>query len=240
MANIFDNKTDNRVVREGWNDQQLFSRTSYIRSQSENQGTKALDSLELPAKPLISEPSTQGTPKISRKVSAPSLCLAGDLPKLLEQTPLMLRKTMCHSDTELRGSQTELVAINNERNDSILTNKPGLERKGFSNQTIPKGRNSLKRRASLPPNHLGEYLSVNNIRKRAQNGGTTSDSDRDVASANKVKNTNRRKLRLPSAEEPHVNENPAEETIVVNEVDNAPENDIEDNSRPKIAVRNVS
>lgn len=231
MADIFDNKTGKGVVKECWN-QRTISRTSYVRSQSENQGTKALDSLELPV-PMGSESSTQETSSKSRNISAPFLRLVDDLPKLLEEAPLKLRKTLSHSDDELRGGRTELVAINNERNNSALANKPGLERKGFSNQTIPRGRKSFKRRASLPSSYLGEYLSVNNIRRRAQNGN---DTDRDV-----VKNANRKKLRLPSTEEPHANENPAEETIVVSpsEVDNAPANDIEDCSHPKLPVRKM-
>ena len=239
MADIFDNETDKGVVKECWN-QRTISRTSYVRSQSENQGTKALDSLELPM-PMGSESSTQETSSKSRNISAPFLRLVDDLPKLLEETPLKLRKTLSHSDDELRGGRTELVAINNERNNSALANKAGLERKGFSNQTIPRGRKSFKRRASLPSSHLGEYLSVNNIRRRAQNGGSANDSDRDVVSLNKVKNTNRKKLRLPSTEEPHANENPAEETIVVSpsEVDNTPGNDIEDCSHPKLPVRKM-
>ena len=241
MADIFDNKTDTRVVKECWN-QQTTSRTPlYVRSQSENQGNKALDSLVLPMA-MGSESSAQETSSKSRNISAPFLRLVDDLPKLLEETSLKLRKTLSHSDNELRGGRTELgVAINNERNNSALAYKPGLERKGFSNQTIPKGRKSFKRRASLPSNHLGEYLSVNNIRRRAQNGGSANDSDRDVVSLNKVKNANRKKLRLPSTEEPQANENPVEETIVVSpsELDNAPGNDIKDCSNPKIPVRKM-
>ena len=242
MADIFDNKTDTRVVKECWN-QRPISRTSlYVRRQSENQGNKALDSLELPMA-MGSESSTQETSSKSRNISAPFLRLVDDLPKLLEETSLKLRKTLSHSDDELRGGRTELgVAINNaERNISTLANKPGLEHKGFSHQTIPKRRKSFKRRASLPSNHLGEYLSVNNIRRRAQNGGSANDSNRDVISLNKVKNANRKKLRLPSTEEPQANENPAEETIVVSpsELDNAPGNDIKDCSNPKIPVRKM-
>ena len=227
MASIFDDKAGKTVIKGCWN-QETKSRSSYVRSQSENQGNKAMDSLELP------NMSAQETSSIARNVSAPSFRPV-DLPKIQKQRSSKLHKTMSQSDSELREAVT-LVAINNEGN-SMLTNKPRLEHKGFSNETSLKERKVFRRRASLPASHLGQYLSVNNIRKRAQNSGAN-DSDRNVVLMNKVKNANRKKLRVPSSEEPILNTDTVEERDVVsNEVENSVGFDLNADTRPKIAVR---
>lgn len=226
MASIFDDKTGKTVIKECWN-QETKSRSSYFRSQSENQGNKAMDSLELP------NMSAQETSSISRNVSAPSFHPV-DLPKIQKQRSSNLHKTMSHSDSELEEAVT-LVAINNDRN-STLTNKPRLEPKGFSSETSLTERKLFGRRASLPASHLGQYLSVNNIRKRAQNS-VANDSDHNVVLMNKVKNANRKKLRVPSTEEPILNKDTVEETDVVsNEGESSVGFDLNSDTRPTIAV----
>lgn len=226
MASIFDDKAGKTVIKECWN-QETKSRSSYFRSQSENQGNKAMDSLELP------NMSAQETSSISRNVSAPSFHPV-DLPKIQKQRSSNLHKTMSHSDSELEEAVT-LVAINNDRN-STLTNKPRLEPKGFSSETSLTERKLFGRRASLPASHLGQYLSVNNIRKRAQNS-VANDSDHNVVLMNKVKNANRKKLRVPSTEEPILNKDTVEETDVVsNEGESSVGFDLNSDTRPTIAV----
>lgn len=247
MANIFDNKTDKRLIKDCWT-QETYSRTSYIRSQSENshphfqeskyQESKAIDSLELPrnlsAVAIGRGSSGQEHPNtFPRNVSDPSFHFVG-LPKVQVQGPSKLQKTVSHSDTEL--GRVELVAINNEGS-ATLANKLRFEHKSFSNQEALKGRKAFRRRSSLPASYLGDYLSVNNIRKRAQNSVAGDLEADEVVLTNKIKNASRRKMRLASNEEPSANVVTVDEPVVdSSEGDNSAENDVEDDTSPKIAV----
>ncbi|CAH3184496.1 unnamed protein product [Porites evermanni] len=198
MANVFDNKKDKKLINESWKEG-TFPRKSFTRSLSEkdppssqknSNRDKAMDPVELPI--CVSrinidrESREKEAERFSRHLSS-SLNQLTSIPQSDEPIPLKVRKTISNSDTELRG--INFIAMNNERN-STMVNKPKLEQRNSSNQALMKGRKSFKRRASMPANYLRDYLSVNNIRKRAHFLGT---SDTDGETLNKVKNAGRRR-----------------------------------------------
>ena len=247
MANIFDNKTDKRLIKECWK-QESYSGQFYTRSQSENvppslqesrNKGNTLEPLELPKNisdvSMGRDSSENETSSTFSRYSSASFHYLVDLPKVDEPRHLKRRETIYHSDTEL-GETIKLVAINNETGNATLVNKPKLKQRGFSNQASLKERRQCRRRSSLPANYLGDYLSVNNIRKRAQNI-ITSDTDGEVVQVSKVKNPSRRRTKLPSTNEPPANtEIAVEPEVDSNEFDNSDENEIEDEARPKIPV----
>ena len=243
MANVFDNKKDKKLINESWKEG-TFPRKSFTRSLSEkdppssqknSNRDKAMDPVELPI--CVSrinidrESREKEAERFSRHLSS-SLNQLTSIPQSDEPIPLKVRKTISNSDTELRG--INFIAMNNERN-STMVNKPKLEQRNSSNQAFTKGRKSFKRRASMPANYLGDYLSVNNIRKRAHFLGT---SDTDGETLNKVKNAGRRRVKVrPTSPQPSLKTEEADEpeTDLI-EIETSAENEIKDETRPNIEV----
>ncbi|XP_068718751.1 cyclic nucleotide-binding domain-containing protein 2-like isoform X2 [Montipora capricornis] len=204
---------------------------SSSQDQAEDNDISDFQLLNIPR--IDREFGSRGTRHISRYVSTShsSFGIVG-LPNgvSLEQRQSMLQKRMSHLDSELRGDT--VVALNNERNLS-LTNKPQLEHKGFSNEpSLQGGKPAFIRRASLPASYLGEYLSVNNIRKRAQNcSAIVSDIAKARVPMSKVKSKNRRaKLRLPSAVKTDAITEAVDESVVDSKgEENSDKSDAEEN-----------
>ncbi|XP_074620546.1 uncharacterized protein LOC141879247 isoform X1 [Acropora palmata] len=196
MSSILDEMTRKTVIQTCRNQQELIRATS-VPGKPEDQGIRELNLLDIPGNGKNSSP--QETRNISRYVSTPSLSFLGPPNRFNhQQRPSMLQERPTHSDNDLRGDN--LSASSNERN-SNLTSQPKLEHKGsVYNEATLKACKPFRRRASLPASYLDEYLSVNNIRKRAQHSGVKeSDSAEARVSQKKVKSKNRKpKLRLPS------------------------------------------
>lgn len=236
MANVFDNKKDKKIINESWKEG-TFPRKSFTRSLSEkdppsSQKTKnrdrAMDPVELSINVssinVDRESREKEAERFSRHLSS-SLNQLTSIPHTDEPNP--------NSDTELRG--INFVAMNNERN-STMVNKPKIEQRTSYNQAFVKGKKPLKRRASMPANYLGDYLSVNNIRKRAHFLGT---SDTDGETLSKVKNAGtRRRIKVrPTSPQPSPKTEEADEPERdLIEIEISAENEIKDETRPNIEV----
>lgn len=237
MASILGEKTGKRVIQNCWN--QELIRSSSVPGKPEDQGNRDLDLLDIPGNGKDSSP--QETRNVSRYVSTPSLSFLGPPNRFsYQQRPSMLPKRESHSDNDLRGDK--VVALSNERN-LTLTYQPKLEHKGsVYNEATLKACKPFIRRASLPASYLGEYLSVNNIRKRAQNGGVNESDSADArVSQKKVKGKNRKpKLRLPSDGKTNSAEVEAADEAVVGSTElheNYAEKNSDEDAVPKISVR---
>lgn len=189
--------TGKRVIQNCRNQQELIRATS-VPGKSEDQGIRELNLLDILGNGKNSSP--QETRNISRYVSTPSLSFLGPPNRFNhQQRPSMLQERPTDSDNDLRGDN--LSVSSNERNLN-LTYQPKLEHKGsVYNEATLKACKPFRRHASLPASYyLDEYLSVNNIRKRAQHSGVKeSDSAEARVAQKKVKSKNRKpKLRLPS------------------------------------------
>lgn len=244
MANVFDDKKDKKLINEFWKEG-TFPRKSFTRSLSEKEPPssqknsnrdKAMDPVELPISVssinIDRESREKEAERFSRHLSS-SLNQLTSIPQTDEPNPFKVGKTISNSDSELKGMN--FVAMNNERN-STMVNKSKLEQRNSSNQTFTKGRKSFKRRASMPANYLGDYLSVNNIRKRAHFLGT---SDTDGETLSKVKNAgSRRRVKvLPTSPQPSLKTEEADEPERdLIEIEISAENEIKDETRPNIEV----
>lgn len=189
--------TGKRVIQNCRNQQELIRATS-VPGKPEDQGIRELNLLDILGNGKNSSP--QETRNISRYVSTPSLSFLGPPNRFNhQQRPSMLQERPTDSDNDLRGDN--LSVSSNERNLN-LTYQPKLEHKGsVYNEATLKACKPFRRQASLPASYyLDEYLSVNNIRKRAQHSGVKeSDSAEARVAQKKVKSKNRKpKLRLPS------------------------------------------
>ena len=260
MANMLGSKTtDNRMIKECWN--ATLPRTTYIRSHSERpssnpqestyEDSKVSNATQLPGD--IKGPLTQNVAESSEKTNLinfprhfselPNLPVLGDN---VEQGNLKLRKTISSESVELE----KLVAVN--IGSQKTPPKTKQEQKcGLSNHCLKKAK-AMPRRSSLPASYLENFLSVNNIRKRALSN-TSIDSTEDVAvplkadgrlpsqnSTRKAKNAAcRRKIRPNSDEENEVSGAEVIETVVPTiEVHESIEKEttIEDDSSPKSTV----
>lgn len=197
MSSILDEMTGKRVIQNCRNQQELIRATS-VPGKPEDQGIRELNLLDILGNGKNSSP--QETRNISRYVSTPSLSFLGPPNRFNhQQRPSMLQERPTDSDNDLRGDN--LSVSSNERNLN-LTYQPKLEHKGsVYNEATLKACKPFRRQASLPASYyLDEYLSVNNIRKRAQHSGVKeSDSAEARVAQKKVKSKNRKpKLRLPS------------------------------------------
>lgn len=244
MANVFDDKKDKKLINEFWKEG-TFPRKSFTRSLSEKEPPssqknsnrdKAMDPVELSISVssinIDRESREKEDERFSRHLSS-SLNQLTSIPQTDEPNPFKVGKTISNSDSELKGMN--FVAMNNERN-STMVNKPKLEQRNSSNQTFTKGRKSFKRRASMPANYLGDYLSVNNIRKRAHFLGT---SDTDGETLSKVKNAgSRRRVKvLPTSPQPSLKTEEADEAERdLIEIEISAENEIKDETRSNIEV----
>lgn len=243
MANVFDDKKDKKLINEFWKEG-TFPRISFTRSLSEkdppssqknSNSDKAMDPVELPINVssinIDRESREKEDERFSRHLSS-SLNQLTSIPQTDEPNPLKVGKTMSNSDTELRG--IKFVAMNNERN-STMVNKPKIEPRMSYNQAFMKGKKPLKRRASMPANYLGDYLSVNNIRKRAHFLGTR---DTDGETLSKVKNAGRRRVKVrPTSPQPSLKTEEADEPERdLIEIEISAENEIKDDTRPNIEV----
>ncbi|XP_078369782.1 uncharacterized protein LOC144653617 isoform X1 [Oculina patagonica] len=255
MANMLDSKAaDNRLIKECWNE--THSRTSYTRSQSEKphynlhepilQEIKVSHATQLP-RSLNGGTQRDGEKatltKIPRNFSDPNALV--DLPDLPvlgneDQSNLKLRKTISSESVGLE----KLVAINIVGRHNTPP-KPKQEQRWFPNQFARKGK-VISRRSSLPASYLENFLSVNNIRKRAISNPAI-DSEDGVAFTNvdgkptlqnstrRAKNAGRRKVR-PNSNEEHVvpDKEVIEPVVPATEINDSVENeDIEDDGRPK-------
>lgn len=243
MANVFDDKKDKKLINEFWKEG-TFPRISFTRSLSEkdppssqknSNSDKAMDPVELPINVssinIDRESREKEDERFSRHLSS-SLNQLTSIPQTDEPDPLKVGKTISNSDTELRG--INFVATNNERN-STMVNKPKIEQRMSYNQAFMKGKKPLKRRASMPANYLGDYLSVNNIRKRAHFLGTR---DTDGETLSKVKNAGRRRVKVrPTSPQPSLKTEEADEPERdLIEIEISAENEIKDEARPNIEV----
>ena len=243
MANVFDDKKDKKLINEFWKEG-TFPRISFTRSLSEkdppssqknSNSDRAMDPVELPINVssinIDRESREKEDERFSRHLSS-SLNQLTSIPQTDEPNPLKVGKTISNSDTELRG--INFVATNNERN-STMVNKPKIEQRMSYNQAFMKGKKPLKRRASMPANYLGDYLSVNNIRKRAHFLGTR---DTDGETLSKVKNAGRRRVKVrPTSPQPSLKTEEADEPERdLIEIEISAENEIKDEARPNIEV----
>jgi len=236
MSSILDEMTRKTVIQTCRNQQELIRATS-VPGKPEDQGIRELNLLDIPGNGKNSSP--QETRNISRYVSTPSLSFLGPPNRFNhQQRPSMLQERPTHSDNDLRGDN--LSASSNERN-SNLTSQPKLEHKGsVYNEATLKACKPFRRRASLPASYLDEYLSVNNIRKRAQHSGVKeSDSAEARVSQKKVKSKNRKpKLRLPSEGNTDSAEVEAADEAILDSTEiheNYAEKDSEEDALPQMA-----
>lgn len=245
---------DNRLIKECWNE--AHPKTSYIRSQSEKpssnfqeatyQDSKVSHAIQLPRN--LKGPLTQRDGEPSEKtnlINFPrNFSDVQNLPVLgddVEQGNLKLRRTISSGSAGLE----KLVAMN--IGSPKTPPKTKQEQKWLSNQSLKKGK-AISRRASLPASYLENFLSVNNIRKRALSNAS-SDSEDGVGSMNvngrlpsqnsthKAKNTGRRKVIRNSNEENVVSDNEVIETVVpaIEVHESTEKENIEDDS-PKAMV----
>ena len=111
----------------------------------------------------------------------------------------------------------------------------------------------ISRRSSLPASYLENFLSVNNIRKRAISNPASDSEDGEIFmnvdgrlpsqnSTRKAKNAGRRKVRPSSNEGHEVTDKEVIEPIVPTiEINDSAENDdIEEDGRPKRTVSFVT
>ncbi|XP_015774761.1 PREDICTED: uncharacterized protein LOC107352954 [Acropora digitifera] len=240
MSSILDEMTGKRVIQNCGNQQELIRATS-VPGKPEDQGIRELNLLDILGNGKNSSP--QETRNISRYVSTPSLSFLGPPNRFNhQQRPSMLQERPTDSDNDLRGDN--LSASSNERNLN-LTYQPKLEHKGsIYNEATLKACKPFRRHASLPASYLDEYLSVNNIRKRAQHSGVKeSDSTEARVAQKKVKSKNRKpKLRLPSSDgnTDSAEVEAADEAILDStEIhENYAEKDSEEDAVPQMAVCN--
>ena len=237
MSSILDEMTGKRVIQNCRNQQELI-RASSVPGKPEDQGIRELNLLDIPSNGKDSSP--QDTRNISRYVSTPSLSFLGPPNRFShQQRPSMLQEGPTHSDNDLRGDN--LSALSNERNLN-LTYQPKLEHKGsVYNEATLKACKPFRRRASLPASYFDEYLSVNNIRKRAQHSGVRESDSADArVSQKKVKNKNRKpKLRLPSTGNTDPAEVEAADEAILDSTEiheNYAEKDSEEDAVPQMAV----
>ncbi|RMX44894.1 hypothetical protein pdam_00012566 [Pocillopora damicornis] len=225
MAIMLGGKGDNQLTKECWNETK--SRNSFFRSQSESPHANGHEANNETSRENMSNltegtqsereskeiTSSGGFPRISSDpYSLVDISLISDE----EQGSTKLRKTVSSDAAGLE----KLVHI-----DGVLrkiSSKPKQDQKWLPNQVSKKGR--LSRRASLPPTYLGNFLSVNNIRKRAISSAADDADDGVISthiddrlpsqnSTRKAKNAGRKKVRPIINEEHLVSEK--EETEVV-------------------------
>ena len=225
MAIMLGGKGDNQLTKECWNETK--SRNSFFRSQSESPHANGHEANNEASRENMSNltgrtqsereskeiTSSGGFPRISSDpYSLVDISLISDE----EQGCTKLRKTVSSDAAGLE----KLVHI-----DGVLrkiSSKPKQDQKWLPNQVSKKGR--LSRRASLPPTYLGNFLSVNNIRKRAISSAADDADDGVISthiddrlpsqnSTRKAKNAGRKKVRPIINEEHLVSEK--EETEVV-------------------------
>ena len=239
MAGILDKDKGKKILVHGRKQKAVTRTPTSTQDQPEDIEIKGLHLLDIPQ--IDRELSPQRARHISRYVSTSSFSLLGSSNPLgCDKRPSMLQKRRSHLD-KTRGDTVD--ALNNNRNLS-LKDQPKLEHNGFSSDELTlKGRKPFTRRASLPASYLGEYLSVNSIRRRAQNC-IVIESDRIDAKmqrSNKVKSKTRRsKLRLPSAEKTgEVKEDEDDSIVNSNGDENSVGNDDVEDTFAKIAVRNM-
>lgn len=253
MANMLGSKTtDNRTIKECWN--ATLPRTTYIRSQSErpssnpqestSEDSKVSHASQLPRH--LKGPLSQKDGESSEKTNLINFPRHfSDLPNLpvLGDDNLKLRKTISSESVGLE----KLVAVN--IGSQKTPPKTKQEQKSLSNQYLKKGK-AMPRRSSLPASYLENFLSVNNIRKRALSNGSIESEDIVVPtnadgrlssqnSTRKAKNTCRRKVKPNSNEDNEVSCNEVIETVVPTiEVHESveKENDIEEDDSPKSTV----
>ena len=264
MANMLESKAaDNKLIKDCWNE--THSRTPYFRSQSEKphsnlhetayQENRVSHATQLPRNLNggAQESSEKATlHKIPRNFSDPNALVdPPGLPVLGndEQSNLKLRKTVSSESVELE----KLVAINiGGRHNTPPKPKQLQEQRWFPNQFIRKGR-VISRRSSLPASYLENFLSVNNIRKRAISNPASDSEDGEIFmnvdgrlpsqnSTRKAKNAGRRKVRPSSNEGHEVTDKEVIEPIVPTiEINDSAENDdIEEDGRPKRTVSFVT
>lgn len=257
MANMLGSKTtDNRVIKECWN--ATLPRTTYIRSQSERPASNPQEStyddskvshaIQLPRN--LKGPLSQKDEESSEKTTLinfprhfsdlPNLPVLGDD---IEQGNLKLRKTISSESIGLE----KLVAVN--IGSQKTPPKTKQEQKSLSNQYLKKVK-AMPRRSSLPASYLENFLSVNNIRKRALSNASIESEDVVVPtnadgrlpsqnSTRKAKNVCRRKVKPNSNEDNEVSCNEVLETVVPTiEVHESveKENNIEEDDSPKSTV----
>ena len=250
--------TDNRLTQGCWNEEP--SRKSYVRSQSEKphsnlyesayQENKVSHATQLPRTlngGAWSDSEKATLNKIPGNFSNPNTLV--DLPVLGdgEQRTLKLRKTVSSETVELEN----LVAINiPARRDTPPKLKQ--EPRWFPNQFARRGK-PLPRRSSLPASYLENFLSVNNIRKRAISNPTMDSEDGVIFmkadsklspqnSTRRGKNAGRKKVR-PNSNEEHVvtDKEEIEQIVPAIEINVTAENDdFEDDGRPKPKVSFVT
>ena len=213
--------TGNRLIKECWNE--AHPRTSYRRSQSEKPSSSFQESsfhvskvsraIQLPKN--LKGPLTQKDGKSSDKTN--SINVPGNFSELqnfpvldddVEQGNLKLRKTISSDSVE-----PEKLAAVNIGSQKLTPPKTKQEQKWLPNQSGLKKGKAMPRRASLPASYLENFLSVNNIRKRAlsntsidsaEDGAVSMNADGRLPSQNstrKAKNACRGKVRRNSNED---------------------------------------
>jgi len=257
MANMLGSKTtDNRVIKECWN--ATLPRTTYIRSQSERPASNPQEStyddskvshaIQLPRN--LKGPLSQKDGESSEKATLINFTRHfSDLPNLpvlgddIEQGNLKLRKAISSESVGLE----KLVAVN--IGSQKTPPKTKQEQKSLSNQYLKKGK-AMPRRSSLPASYLENFLSVNNIRKRALSNASIESEDVVVPtnadgrlpsqnSTRKAKNACRRKVKPNSNEDNEVSCNEVIETVVPTIEVHEPvekESNIEEDDSPKPTV----
>ena len=265
MADMLGSKTtDNRLIKECWNE--THSRASYIRSQSEkppssnfqessSQVSKVPLAIQLPKN--LNGPLTKKDGESSEKANSinfprnfsefPNLPVLGDD---VEQGNLKLRKTISSDSVGLE----KLVAVN--IGSQKTPPKIKQEQKLLPNQSLKKGK-AMPRRASLPASYLENFLSVNNIRKRALSNASVDSAEDGMVpmamnvdgrlpsqnSTRKAKNACRRKVTRNSNEDNVVSGTEVIETelpaIEIHEPVEI-ESNIEEDCGPKLMVSYLS
>ena len=257
--------TDNRLIKECWNETQPG--VSYIRSQSEKpdpsnfQESSYEDSkrshalIQVPKN--LNGPLTQKDGESSEKttlINFPrNFSELRNLPVLgddVEQGNLKLRKTISSESVGLE--KLVAVSIGSQKTQPKIKQEP----KWLPIQSLRKAK-AMPRRASLPASYLENFLSVNNIRKRALSN-TSIDSAEDGAvpmnvdgrlpsqnSTRKAKNACRRKVRPNSNEDNVVSGTEVViETVLpaieVHELVEKDSNTVEDDGCPKPTVSYIS
>lgn len=255
--------TDRRLIKECWN--VTYPRASYIRSQSEKPNPSNLQEspyedskrshavIQLPKN--SNGPLTQKDGESSQKanlINFPrNFSELQNLPVLgddVEQGNLKLRKTISSESVGLE----KLVAVN--IGSQKTPPKTKQEQKWLPNQSLKKGK-AMPRRASLPASYLENFLSVNNIRKRALSNASADSAEDGVVPMNgdgrlpsqnstrKAKNACRRKARRNSNEDNVVSGTEVTETVLpAIEVHESVEKEstIEDDGSPKPMVSYIS
>ena len=261
MANMLGSKArDSRLIKECWND--THPRASYIRSQSvkpnpsnfqesssDEDSKRSHAVIQLPKN--LSGSLTQEDGESSEKtnlINFPrNFSELRNLPVLgddVEQGNLKLRKTISSESVGLE--KLVAVSIGSQKTPSKIKQ----EQKWLSNQSLKKGK-AMPRRASLPASYLENFLSVNNIRKRALSNTSIDSAEEGTGSMNvdgrlpsqissrKAKNACRRKVTRNSNEDNVVSGPEVIETVLpAIEVHESveKESNIEDDGCPKPTV----